>query len=422
MQYTIQPGVTVYIEPSDKYKTVMIQYKFRTTFDAESATERSLLNNMLETNSENYPTQNEMDLKMASLYGASLNTQSQRFGKQHVVTMSLTVVNDKFIGGDDTLLEESFGFLQDILYRPNAKNGVFHEKTFLREKENLKNHFESLIEDKSAYTRSRLNQQLFAGTDQAYQGIGDALFLETITPGSLHQRYLEMLQTNQIDILVSGDVSAERVLHIIGQQNITPREPIEKEVFFLRKLTSAAVSESEEQDLNQGKLFFGFSSPVFYMNEHYFAGLIFDGLFGGFPHSKLFQNVREKESLAYTASSALDFLRGVMIVGTGIAFEKRDQVEEIVLAQLQDMQAGAFSDELILQTQNMLINHYKQNDDYQSRGLAKRYQDLLILGKPLSQEEWISSLKAVTKEQITEVANKMILQAVFFLKGEAADE
>lgn len=422
MQYTIQPGVTVYIEPSDKYKTVMIQYKFRTQFDAKSATERSLLNNMLETNSKDYPTQNEMDLKMASLYGASLNTQSQRFGKQHVATMSLTIVNDKFIGGDDTLLEESFGFLHDIIYRPNVENGAFHEKTFLREKENLKNYFESLIEDKSAYSRSRLNQLLFAGTDQAYQGIGDELFLEAITPASLYQRYLEMINTNQIDILVSGDISAERVLHILEQQGQMPRNPVAKDVFYLRETTPSVASESEEQDVNQGKLFFGFSSPVFYMNEHYFAGLVFDGLFGGFPHSKLFQNVREKESLAYTASSALDFLRGVMIVGTGIEFEKRDQVEEIVLAQLADMQAGDFSDELIGQTKNMLINHYKQNDDYQSRSLAKQYQDLLIIGQALSPEEWISALQAVTKEQIIEVANQMVLQAVFFLKGDAADE
>ncbi|MPM44707.1 hypothetical protein SDC9_91388 [bioreactor metagenome] len=158
------------------------------------------------------------------------------------------------------------------------------------------------------------------------------------------------------------------------------------------------------------------------MNDHYFAGLVFDGLFGGFPHSKLFQNVREKESLAYSASSGLDFLRGIMTVGTGIEFDKREQVEEIVLAQLKDMQAGDFSDALIAQTKSMLINHYKQNDDYQGRSLAKQYQDILIIEKPLSQEQWIAGLNAVTKEQIVAVADKMTLQAIFFLKGEATDE
>ena len=112
MEFKLKQGVTVYIEPSDKYKTVLIQYKFRTIFSGKTATERSLVKNMLETNSKQYPSQNDMDLKMASLYGATLHTQSQRFGKQHVVTMSLSVVNDKFIGGDDTLLEEAFAFLE----------------------------------------------------------------------------------------------------------------------------------------------------------------------------------------------------------------------------------------------------------------------------------------------------------------------
>ena len=422
MKYKLKQGVTVYIEPSDKYKTVLIQYKFRTIFSGKTATERSLVKNMLETNSKQYPSQNEMDLKMASLYGATLHTQSQRFGKQHVVTMSLSVVNDKFIGGDDTLLEEAFAFLEEIIYGPNAKDGKFHEKTFLREKENLNNYFESLIEDKSAYARMRLNQELFAGTDQAYQGIGDASFLEDITAASLFECYEEMIGSNQLDILVSGDVAPERVLNILAGQNFSDRKEIEKEVFCFREKNTEPVISSEAQDINQGKLFFGFSSPVYYMIDHYFAGLVFDGLFGGFPHSKLFQNVREKESLAYSASSGLDFLRGIMTVGTGIEFDKREQVEEIVLAQLKDMQAGDFSDALIAQTKSMLINHYKQNDDYQGRSLAKQYQDILIIENPLSQEQWIAGLNAVTKEQIVAVADKMTLQAIFFLKGEAENE
>ena len=422
MEYKLKQGVTVYIEPSDKYKTVLIQYKFRTIFDGRTATERSLVKNMLETNSKQYPTQNEMDLKMASLYGATLHTQSQRFGKQHVVTLSLSVVNDKFIGGDDTLLEEAFAFLEEIIFRPNAEDGKFHEKTFLREKENLHNYFESLIEDKSAYARNRLNQVMFEGTDQAYQGIGDAGFLKDITPGTLFECYEEMIGANQLDILVSGDVEPERIVKILAGQKLSDRKEIEKEVFYFREKISEPVTSSEAQDINQGKLFFGFSSPVYYMNDHYFAGLVFDGLFGGFPHSKLFQNVREKESLAYTASSSLDFLRGVMTVGTGIEFDKRQQVEEIVLAQLRDMQAGDFSDALIAQTKSMLINHYKQNDDYQGRSLAKQYQDILIIENPLSQEQWIAGLNAVTKEQIIAVAEKMTLQAIFFLKGEATDE
>jgi len=422
MEYKLKQGVTAYIEPSDKYKTVLIQYKFRTIFGGKTATERSLVKNMLETNSKQYPSQNEMDLKMASLYGATLHTQSQRFGKQHVVTLSLSVVNDKFIGGDDTLLEEAFAFLEEIIFRPNAEDGKFHEKTFLREKENLHNYFESLIEDKSAYARMRLNQVLFEGTDQAYQGIGDAGFLEDITAGSLFGCYEEMIGSNQLDILVSGDVAPERVLKILDAQKLSDRKEIEKEVFYFREKKTGTVTSSEAQDINQGKLFFGFSSPVYYMNEHYFAGLVFDGLFGGFPHSKLFQNVREKESLAYSASSGLDFLRGVMTVGTGIEFDKREQVEKIVLAQLQDMRAGDFPDALIDQTKGMLINHYKQNDDYQGRSLAKQYQDILIIENPLSQEEWIAGLNAVTKDQIIAVAEKMTLQAIFFLKGEATDE
>ena len=54
--------------------------------------------------------------------------------------------------------------------------------------------------------------------------------------------------------------------------------------------------------------------------------------------------------------------------------------------------------------------------------MAKQYQDILIIENPLSQEQWIAGLNAVTKEQIVAVADKMTLQAIFFLKGEAENE
>lgn len=146
--------------------------------------------------------------------------------------------------------------------------------------------------------------------------------------------------------------------------------------------------------------------------------MVFNGLFGGFPHSKLFQNVREKASLAYSASSYLDYIRGVMIVSAGIAIEKKDQAEAIVLKQLADMQKGDFEDDLIAQTKSMLINQYKQNDDNQSAAMGKIYSNNLLAGRTISDEEWLVGVERVTREDIIALANKMALHIVFFLKGE----
>ncbi|UJF14875.1 insulinase family protein [Jeotgalibaca sp. MA1X17-3] len=421
MEVKLATGVNAFINPTEKFKTVIIEYKFRSLYDPKKATARTLLRNVLITNTKKHSTQKEMDQQMSWLYGASLSSNSQRIGKQHIVTVSLKIVNDKFIGGDDSLLEQAFAFLNEVVFSPNIEDGQFHSSTFSREKQNLKNQFQSLEDNKTRYASVKLNEMLFEGTDQAYLGMGDEKFLDEMTPASLFVDYTEMIEKNQIDILVSGDVDSNRVKDSLEQLQLKEREK-KTEGVFVSSTTKELVNEKEEISVvNQATLMLGFSSPAYYMEKEYFASMVFNGLFGGFPHSKLFQNVREKASLAYSTSSFIDFLRGTMVVYTGIESTKKQEVEEIVLKQLEDMRAGDFIDELIVQTKDMLINQFMQNDDHQSASLSKVYMNRLTTGRDIKDEEWISSLQSVTKAEIIEVANQMKLQATFFLKGEQVD-
>lgn len=417
METNLNEGMDVYIKPTSKFKTILIEYKFRTEYSPQEAAARTLLKNLLETNTKKYPTQNEMDKQLSWLYGATLHTRSQRYGKQHVLTFTLQIVNDKFIGGNDSLFEESIAFLNEVVFHPNMEDFRFHEPTFLREKKNLQNYFASLAEDKSAYSQFRLNEMLYQNTEQAFLGIGDPAFLPTITPASIVETYQNMVTQNQVDILISGDVEEERVLRALESLPLLPRKEKLKDIFVAPVVQEEVLRKIEELEVNQGKLYFGFSSPLYYMREHFYAGMVFNGLFGGFPHSKLFQNVREKESLAYAASSGMDFLRGNMTVSTGIDMTQKEKTEAIVLQQLKDMQVGEFSKELVKQTKDMLINQFKQNDDSQSRSLAKVYQNRLLTGRDVSDAEWIAGVESVTKEEVVQVAQLMDLKAIYFLRG-----
>lgn len=417
MEANLVNGVKVFVQPTEKFKTIQIEYKFRTAYDPQKAAARTLLKNILETNTKKYPTQSAMDRQMSWLYGATLSTRSQRYGKQHVLTFALQIVNDKFIMGDNRLFEEGVSFLNEVIFRPNLEDHHFHEPTFIREKQNLENYFASLAEDKAAYSQFKLNQLLYRNTGQAFLGLGDPVFLEQITPSGLLETYRDMIHLNQVDILFSGDVAGERVMQALELPELASRDEVAADIFVAPTVGTEVLRTEEEQEVSQGKLYFGFASPLYYMGEHFYAGMVFNGLFGGFPHSKLFQNVREKESLAYAASSSMDFLRGNMSVSTGIDFKQKEKTEAIVLQQLEDMRAGDFQEDLIQQTKDMLINQFKQNDDHQSRSLAKIYQNRLLAGRDVADEEWIAGVERVTKEDIVHVAQLQELKAVYFLKG-----
>ena len=422
MEVTIAKGVKAFIQPTQKFKTVVIDYKFRTLYDPEKATARTLLKNILVTNTKKYTTQKEMDKQMSWLYGATLSSQSQRIGKQHVVTFSLKIVNDKFIGGDDTLLEQGFSFLNEVVFSPNTQEKEFHKPTFLREKQNLTNLFNSLEENKTQYASIKLNEMLFKNSDQIYLGMGDVTFLEDITSESIYKDYVDMVHNNQLDILISGDVDTDRIKNSLYTLNLKARDYSTNDVFVKPHQTEIVNEKEEISDVTQGNFLLGFSSPAYYMEKNYFSSMVFNGLFGGFPHSKLFQNVREKASLAYSTSSFMDFLRGTMIVHAGIESSKKEEAERIILQQLESMQLGEFEEELVSQTKDMLINQFKQNDDSQSSSLSKVYLNRLITGADIEDEEWIDSLEKVTKQEIINIARNLKLQATFFLKGEEIND
>ena len=129
-------------------------------------------------------------------------------------------------------------------------------------------------------------------------------------------------------------------------------------------------------------------------------------------------NVREKESLAYYASSSLDTFRGMMTVQTGIESNKVQQVSEIIALQLAEMQEGNFSEEAMNQTKEMLKNQILQSED-NSGALIERMYIYDVVDKKLSVEEWQNAVDAVKKEEIIAVANQVHLKATFFLTGEA---
>ena len=57
-------------------------------------------------------------------------------------------------------------------------------------------------------------------------------------------------------------------------------------------------------------------------------------------HSKLFQNVREKEGLAYYVFSRLEKFKGLMVISSGIEIENKDKTIEIINKQLEDIAKG----------------------------------------------------------------------------------
>lgn len=245
---------------------------------------------------------------------------------------------------------------------------------------------------------------------------GTVAALAEETAASLAAYYQKMLAEDQVDIFVLGDVNEAELVPLFKQLPFTPREEGKAAIFYNQPIRNVIEERTEREVLAQSKLNLAYNTDIYYGDSYYFALQVFNGIFGGFPHSKLFMNVREKEHLAYYASSSIDTFRGFMTVQTGIDGKNRNQVLRLISTELENIRLGKISELEIEQTKAMLKNQYILALDNAGAWLEKEYLNQLMPQTMLTAEEWIARINAVTISEIQEVAKRLELQAIFFWK------
>ncbi|AYW49339.1 insulinase family protein [Tetragenococcus halophilus] len=422
MTISLQPGVKLTVIPTEKFKTIRLFVRFSTKHQKAVASKRALLTNLLETNSFNYPTQTKLSEKLADLYGASFGLNVSKKGNIHQVNLMMNLVNGKYINEQD-IFAEGIKLIQEILFRPNIKEGAFDQETFQREKENMMDYLESIKEDKQTLAALRLQELYFTeDIDQKTPSFGTKEDLNSLSAYDLVQTYHEMMTQDQIDIFVVGDIEEKKVKETIQSLPFSPRSSLQTEIFYKQGLKAEVQSEVLYEPVVQAKLNLAYQTSIYYNDQKRFSLLVFNGLFGGFPHSKLFINVREKASLAYYASSTFDSFRGIVTVQTGIDSKDRSRVLSLIEKQLESLKSGDFTESELQQTKVMLKNQFLLSLD-SSRGLIEiAYLKQWFSELVEDEKEFEQKIMAVSKEDVKKVAADIQLQAIFTIDKEVAHE
>ncbi|MBP2240194.1 putative Zn-dependent peptidase [Cytobacillus eiseniae] len=409
-------GYKLHIVNTDKYKTNTIVWKMKAPLTKEDVTLRALLPYVLQSNSEKYPTTGKLRSYLDELYGASFFVDLAKKGEFHIISFSLEMANEKFLTDPTPLLKKGFEFLTEILLKPNLNNHAFNKVTVENEKRTLKQRIQSVYDDKMRYSNYRLVQEMCKDESYSLHVHGEMEAVEPITAEQLYEYYLQALKTDELDLYVIGDVKEDEVKAIAEQLlPFDDRKPqvIEASVNHEKRNVHEV---KEQQDVKQGKLNIGYRTNILYGDDDYYALQIFNGIFGGFSHSKLFLNVREKASLAYYVTSRLESHKGLMMVMSGIDNKNYEEAVRIIHEQMEAMIKGDFTEEEMNQTKAVIKNQLLETVDT-SRGMVEVLYHNVVSRKDISLQEWMDKMDQVKKEDVMAVAKKVNLDTIYFLTG-----
>ena len=417
MRIELVKGVNLNIIPSKQFKTTRIFISFIKNIESKKElAERALLANYLEMCSQNYPTQIDIARKLSQMYGASFGSSVDRRGNYQLINFSIDYIEGKYLVGNEDLLSEVIEFLKEIIFNPLkvVENKNFDEETFTRQKNNTITYLKSIKEDKQAYAAAKLRKLYFDNEIQQVPSFGESEDVEKLTISDVMDAYQKMLNTDRVEVMISGDVNTDEVINKFSVLPFKVRNISRASMSYTQEIKQEIVTQIDEEPLSQSKFDMAFRLPVVYRGDLHYAALVFNSLFGGSALSLLFTVVREKMSMAYYANSNFDPFRQLLVVQTGISYTNKDKVQELILEQLERLRKGDFEDELLEQNKNNLISSYISRLDSQTSALL-RAQSAALTGINVTVEEWLDNLQSVTKDDVMKVAKMVELQATYML-------
>ncbi|GAA3406526.1 pitrilysin family protein [Paenibacillus hodogayensis] len=409
-------NVRLHVLPTDQFKTYAISVYIGTPLTESTVTSVALTPFVLRRGTAKLPETKQFRERQDDLYGAGFGFDVYKRGDYQIVQFRMDMIHDDFVSDKQSMLEEALRFVGEAITDPALEGGSFRAKYVEAEKDTLRKRIAAVINDKIRYAAERSIEEMCKNEPYRLPPLGKTADLDAITPQSLLAAYRQWLKESPIDVYVVGNTTLEQVEPLVESAFRWDRSTLAS---YDRKIAHQTVEQTntvvERLDVTQGKLNMGLRTYVTYADDEYPAMLMYNGILGGYPHSKLFLNVREKESLAYYASSRLDGHKGILTIQSGIEFANYEKAVDIIKQQIGLMAEGQISELEMSQTRAMIANQLRESQDSAFETIALDFNNQLS-GKSRTADELIAQVEQVDIAAIRRVAERVKLDTIYFLR------
>ena len=418
MQQTLEilPGVTLRCIHDSRFKQSALSIQLLRPMTQAEAALNALLPAILLRGCREYPDLQLITQRLDDLYGASIGTLVRRIGDYQTTGFYCGFMEDRFTLEGDAILEPMLEFVGQLLLEPVLEGGCFREDFVESEKRNLIASIESQLNDKRAYAMEQMIRTMCKGDSFGIPRLGEIADVQAVTAGNLYAHYQKILRESRVELVYVGSAPQEQVAALLKELfdridrnyvNLPEQSPLR---------TGPESDTAREMDVNQGKLCMGLVSDITIRDAGFVPMQLLNHIFGGGMTSKLFMQIRERQSLCYAIGSGFHGSKGLMTVSAGIDSGMKEAVQQGVLAQLDACCRGEITAEELNAAKESLRSSLLSTQDSPG-ALEGYYATAALSGLPLTPDAYIRAVEAATLEQIVAAAKTLRPHTVFFLKG-----
>ena len=408
--------ITIDLLPTKKFKTTLITLRLIAPYDVETINYRAILPQILASSTKKYRNKSALSRHLDDLYGTQMSVFTAKIGLESAIHFQLLFPSDRFLPNQESLSEKIVELLNQIIFYPRTLHGVFPVRGVKDEIRLLKEAIEAEYNDKTDYAFQQFRKTMFAHERYSYRSKGIYERLDEVTPNSLWTYYQDVIKNDTIHLSVCGDFNETTLKNSLnkianlGDRN-NPHQWIDNETKSISQVTYV----QENNDIKQAKLFLGYRTDIRFDSNKYLAMMVFNILLGDSDQAKLFRIIREEHHLCYSVGSSYDSNKGVIIVSVGIEPVNEEKAKNLTVQVVEALIKGKFTEDELAFAKAFQIKLIHQRDDSILSLSASDFYYRKVYGLTYDTVKLVESIEAITKEDIIECANTLILDTIYVL-------
>ncbi len=405
----LKPGI-FFTAIEGGYKKSRLSVALITPLRRETVTDTAVLPYMLERGTRSCPDMTALKRRLCALYGTAMTTSYATFGFSRIVECVMSGADGSLLPDGDKISAERAALLLDVLLDPHFENGLFDKNWLEIEREKQREAINALINDKMGYCYKLLNEEFFKADERALPTDGFAQDLDGITPERLTAVYRELVGHCTVEILYVGPDAA---MHMQIAREAAERFSL---VPAARRAVTPVLKNDKPVDLvvpleiEQDKLALAYTTGEVLGRREQTVLKVACALFGGTATSRLFKNVREKQSLCYSISAMQGYESGGgMYVGCGVEHADVQRTREAIGRELENfVQDGPSAEEL---EQVKLLYRSVLGGLYDNSNSIAKYEfnSILRTGDLTDPAEELALIESVSAQEAAEMLGRMRL-------------
>lgn len=344
---TINETIQGYAYESSHYKNVVMSVRFFIPLEPINNTKTALLSHLIRDRNKKYSSKAQMQSFKDNLYGANISSRTFSYGPTQLLEVRLGAISERFV--KEPLQAKQLSALADLIYQP-----LINEETLKEAKRSLISRLNRAKENPMTYSVLRTFQHLGSHSTLGINPQGSIEDLDHITVDDMLKFHEHVIYNVAAQIVIAGNFNPKLInsIRIVFKYH----EPLGDKQPFNLYHHEPLDTLVEIGPVNQVSLIEAYQTGISIEDPLYTAYRLGNVILGQLPTSHLFQEVREKNSLAYSVSSRIIAHEGLLLLTTSLDAQNIQLASDLMRTQVTRIQEGDFSDAQFEAAKQMLIN------------------------------------------------------------------